>query len=522
MLSTVRRFTIVVLVLVGLLSCQSTSPSTTGAESDPVPEYEREYRDRIDAARASARARRYRDAEQALTDVIAAIAEDTRPLDAKTSVMAHMYRGVVLIDLERATEARRDLERALELYAETDDPYFMIERDLWEHLGRACGIEGDPVAALEAFETAIQVNRNAEVSDPVFASRMHMFRSYAYGQMGDESSALEAFEAAIAAQEDLEQTQEHLQTLGAMHLELAQRRFRLEDYAGCADAALRAAELMESANADPARIGDAHYFRAVGLMQAGIEEGQPEAYREAIRSFDQTTNPNFEYLAVASFNLGNYHQRRGELQIAEGCFERAAEAYGHVLRVIRNQETQRPGSIPPEARRSLEFRLADAEQRLAQVRSGTSAAAEESPVAGLNVRALRGDADTPLSRFIRDVLNPTMDGVDQTVTMANDDLTLVFKPDLLYTLTDRATGRIERGRRGFDMDLAVQAGRVYLLPVDPSTMSRDEFLEESDYKDRAPVVLRGVDSDGSFVTFEYVRPEERAGERLVLEIVPSR
>ena len=340
--------------------------------------------------------------------------------------------------------------------------------------------------------------------------------------MNDPSAAIEAFERAIAIREELIGGDPHPGPLGSMYVVLSQMYQGQGAFVPAADAALRGAELLERDGRDAARTGDAFYMHAISLMRAGIEEGQAESYRRAIEFFDQTTHPNFEFLGVAAFNLGNYHQRRGEFRDAAPYFRRAAEAYGYMVRFLEAQETRQPGSVPPSVRRSFQERLQDAQHRIAQVEVAardSSAAPKENPAAGLDVSALRGEADTPLSRFIRYVLNPTMDDTGETVTMENRDLTLTFEPDMIYTLTDRRNGSVEHGRNGFKMDFAISEGEVYLLEVDPDTMTREEFLEESDYLNVAETVLAVVDASANSVVFEYRKPQSLAGEQLALDLV---
>jgi len=137
----------------------------------------------------------------------------------------------------------------------------------------------------------------------------------------------------------------------------------------------------------------------------------------------------------------------------------------------------------------------------------------------LDVNALRGESEeSMMSRFLKYVMNPTMDEVGKTVRMANDSMVLSFYPDMVFEMTNKNTGETTVGRRGFIMDLAMTEGTLYLLETDTDAMSREEFLESSDYTQNADFTLIPIACTQDSVTLEYVTPAERAGEQLVLSI----
>ncbi|MFW6214222.1 MAG: hypothetical protein ACOC8L_15130, partial [Spirochaetota bacterium] len=137
----------------------------------------------------------------------------------------------------------------------------------------------------------------------------------------------------------------------------------------------------------------------------------------------------------------------------------------------------------------------------------------------LDVNALRGESEeSMMSRFLKYVMNPTMNEVGKTVRMANDSMVLIFYPDLIFEMTNKNTGETVVGRRGFIMDLAMTEGTLYLLETDTDAMSSEEFLESSDYTQNADFALIPIACTQDSVTLEYITPAEKEGEQLVLSI----
>ncbi|MDR1903511.1 MAG: hypothetical protein LBQ88_14700 [Treponema sp.] len=135
----------------------------------------------------------------------------------------------------------------------------------------------------------------------------------------------------------------------------------------------------------------------------------------------------------------------------------------------------------------------------------------------LDLNKLAGNDPGALSTYIRYVLNPTMDGTDNSVKLENDEYLLIYKPDLVYTLTNKLTGIITEGRHGFSIDFSMTSGKTFLLETDISQMSSEQFLS-SDYEQTAQIILVPIACDGASVTYRYEKPESLNGTEVTFSI----
>ncbi len=140
---------------------------------------------------------------------------------------------------------------------------------------------------------------------------------------------------------------------------------------------------------------------------------------------------------------------------------------------------------------------------------------EDGSSAKLDLDALEGKSDNVISTFIGAVLNPTMDDVGQTVVQENDDWKLTSYPFMKFSLENKATGEVIEGYRGFVTDFSFSKGDVYLDVAEYA--SKDEFLD-SDYQKTARYHMTVTACDGDTVTYTFVRPEEKKGQTVTLNI----
>ncbi len=136
----------------------------------------------------------------------------------------------------------------------------------------------------------------------------------------------------------------------------------------------------------------------------------------------------------------------------------------------------------------------------------------------LETDKLKGNDSSALTAYIKYVLNPTMEGVDKTVKLENDDAIFLFKPDLVYTMTDKKTGKTTEGKRGFAMDFKMSAGKTYLLETDITKMTTKQFLDDSGYEETAQTVMVPVFCDATKVRYKIVKPESANGIELEYSI----
>ena len=139
--------------------------------------------------------------------------------------------------------------------------------------------------------------------------------------------------------------------------------------------------------------------------------------------------------------------------------------------------------------------------------------------ANINFDKLSGNAPGTIPQYIKYILNPTMDENNKTVTLENDQYTLLIKPDMIYELMIKKTGEIRRGRRGFTTDMTMQSGKTYLLEVDPEEMTREEFLEIKDTMEISDFVLEPIECNESQVTYKYIKPVELKDQLITFKII---
>jgi hypothetical protein len=135
----------------------------------------------------------------------------------------------------------------------------------------------------------------------------------------------------------------------------------------------------------------------------------------------------------------------------------------------------------------------------------------------LDMNKLRGNDPNVISRYIKYVLNPTMDEVGNSVRLENEKYILTYKPDMVYSLTDKETEIISEGRRGFSTDFRMTNGKTFLLETDISNMSRQQFLS-SKYDENAQIILIPIDCNEREVIYKYEKPTELQGSEIKFTI----
>lgn len=139
----------------------------------------------------------------------------------------------------------------------------------------------------------------------------------------------------------------------------------------------------------------------------------------------------------------------------------------------------------------------------------------------LDMSKLQGNDPSVISKYIKYILNPTSKEVGNSVRLENDRYVLTYKPDMVYSLTDKESGITSEGRRGFSTDFNVTSGKTFLLEIDISTMSSQQFLS-SKFDENAQIILIPVDCNEHEVTYRYEKPIELQGTEIkftILEIL---
>jgi hypothetical protein len=135
----------------------------------------------------------------------------------------------------------------------------------------------------------------------------------------------------------------------------------------------------------------------------------------------------------------------------------------------------------------------------------------------LDINKLQGNDQSIISKYIKYVLNPTMAEVGNSVKLENEKYILIYKPDMVYSLTDKENGITSEGRRGFSTDFRMMSGKTFLLETDILNMSRQEFLS-GNYDETAQIILIPVDCSEREVTYKYEKPDELQGTEIKFTI----
>lgn len=135
----------------------------------------------------------------------------------------------------------------------------------------------------------------------------------------------------------------------------------------------------------------------------------------------------------------------------------------------------------------------------------------------LDLAELRRNEAKTITNYVRYVLNPTMRETGNTVKLENDRYILIYKPDMVYSLTSKETGTTTEGRAGFNMNVQMTEGKGFLFDTDISAMSSDRFLA-SDYTENAQIVLVPVACTEAEVTYGFERPVELRGSNMSFTI----
>jgi hypothetical protein len=135
----------------------------------------------------------------------------------------------------------------------------------------------------------------------------------------------------------------------------------------------------------------------------------------------------------------------------------------------------------------------------------------------LDLERLRGEAPDMMSTYIKYVMNPTMDNVENTVKLENDECILMFEPDMIYSIMNKETGQTTTGRCGFNMDLRMTEGKLFLFETDISQMSREDFLK-SKYIENAQIIMIPIRCSEKEVTFKYEKPGNLKGKEITFFI----
>lgn len=136
----------------------------------------------------------------------------------------------------------------------------------------------------------------------------------------------------------------------------------------------------------------------------------------------------------------------------------------------------------------------------------------------LDMNQLRGNSQTVISTYIKYILNPTMEESNKKVQIENENTLIIFNPDMTYIMIDKITNKTTYGYSGFNMNFSMNDAKVYLLETDITKMTKDEFLNKSDYVQNAQTIMIPIKCSETSVTYKYQKPENVKDQEISFSI----
>ena len=105
--------------------------------------------------------------------------------------------------------------------------------------------------------------------------------------------------------------------------------------------------------------------------------------------------------------------------------------------------------------------------------------------------------------YIQQVLNYTMDNNGKNVELENQNTYLLLKTGMIFELKLKNENKIIKGRWGYQLDIASKEGIMYFLILEnPEGMSKEDFLNKSNYTEKAEIILIPVAASDESVTYK--------------------
>jgi hypothetical protein len=133
-------------------------------------------------------------------------------------------------------------------------------------------------------------------------------------------------------------------------------------------------------------------------------------------------------------------------------------------------------------------------------------------------------AGTAAASYMRYIINRIDTG--GSIMLENDETTVIFKPDMIFELTDKKTGKQIEGRSVFYTGLInehnrtkIDGAKVYLVESDINRVSLERFLGNTAGLDRkANSILVPVSCTETRVTYLYLKPVQLRNKEISFEI----
>jgi hypothetical protein len=127
--------------------------------------------------------------------------------------------------------------------------------------------------------------------------------------------------------------------------------------------------------------------------------------------------------------------------------------------------------------------------------------------------------------YMRYIVNP-VDNTGSPVRLENDETVIIFKPDMVFELTDKKTGKKTEGRSVFYTSISnernktrMDSAKVYLFESDINRVSLEQFLGNAGNLDeRADIILAPLSCDETSVRYLRLKPARFRNKEITFTI----
>ncbi|MCL2440990.1 MAG: hypothetical protein FWD14_04565 [Treponema sp.] len=119
-----------------------------------------------------------------------------------------------------------------------------------------------------------------------------------------------------------------------------------------------------------------------------------------------------------------------------------------------------------------------------------------------------------MANYLNQVLHPAR---SNSIALENNEYILVFKPNMIYTLTNKTTGITIEGKTSFETDAAFKNVKIYLFETNVSIMTTEQFLD-SGYRENSQIILSLRACTATEVTYRYEKHADLHGAEVKFNI----
>ncbi len=282
--------------------------------------------------------------------------DEIAPADVRNAYVQRAFAHANDADFAAAAES---LERAIEIHRDGIEDDVDREMRLHATLSQFYGQSGEPVASIRSIEQAIALNETLPEPDTLFAAQLRRSMGLILLDMNNPDGAVEAMQAAIQELAGRDDPDARAFT-AVTYLRITDTLRMIGRHEQARQSGREAIEVMEATDAPVAYKATAYYLTAIAEALSGFSSGR-DTYIRAIELFQQSPEPNYEYLGVAAYNVGLDFLESQERDEALTYFRIAERAYRTQFQLLNDQNRFAAGSVRQNVLESIRSRLADAE-----------------------------------------------------------------------------------------------------------------------------------------------------------------